>query len=400
MAETGAIRPAPAEARIPGAGRRPKASAGVGRRAATCIAIVAVALLLSGCAVRLSAAELPTERIKLPPGFRIEAIGRVPGARSLAPAPDLGAIFVGSRGSQLHALVDRDGDGRFETVETLARDLKVANGLAYHDGHLYIAEQHRVSRYRPARGALAPSRLEILYDRLPDKSHHGWRYAAVGPDRRLYVAVGAPCNVCEVSGLEGTIVRMGLDGSAFEVFARGVRNSVGIDFHPRTGEAYFTDNGADWMGDDAPPDELNHAPRAGLDFGYPYYGGGRAGTRDFRNRPPPRDAVFPIVEFGAHVAALGIHFYRGRMFPEAYRTDAFVAQHGSWNKSVPDGYRVMRVRFDAAGRALGTEGFADGWLSDGSAWGRPVDVKELPDGSLIVSDDRAGAIYRISYVGP
>jgi glucose/arabinose dehydrogenase len=193
---------------------------------------------------------------------------------------------------------------------------------------------------------------------------------------------------------------MELDGSRLEVFARGVRNSVGIDFHPRTGEAYFTDNGADGMGDDSPPDELNHAPRAGLDFGFPYYGGGRDVTRDYRGRPPPQDAVFPVVAFGAHVAALGVHFYRGRMFPEVYRTDAFVAQHGSWNRSTPDGYRLMRIRFDSGGRIVGSEVFAEGWLTGSTAWGRPVDIKELPDGSLIVSDDRAGAIYRISYAQP
>jgi glucose/arabinose dehydrogenase len=358
------------------------------------------AVTLAGCAELSFAADPPVGQLRTPPGFKIEVFAQVPGARSLAPAPEIGAIFVGSRGRVLTAVVDRDGKGRYDTVVSLADNLRVANGVAYHDGYLYLGEQHRITRYRPQRGALAPANLEVLNDKLPDKSHHGARYLAIGPDRKLYVALGSPCNICTPAGLEGTIVRMGLDGSGLEVFARGVRNSVGIDFHPRTGEAYFTDNGADGMGDDSPPDELNHAPRAGLDFGFPYYGGGRDMTREARNRPQPDGAVFPIVEFGAHVAALGVHFYRGRMFPPEYRTDAFVAQHGSWNRSTPDGYRVMRVRFDASGKALSAEPFVEGWLAHGSAWGRPVDVKELPDGSLLISDDRAGAIYRVSYARP
>jgi len=203
-----------------------------------------------------------------------------------------------------------------------------------------------------------------------------------------------------VEGFEGTIIRLRPEpGAEPEVYARGVRNSVGFDFHPETGELYFTDNGADWMGDDNPPDELNHAPHPGLHFGYPWYGGGTDRTRQFRSRPMLRKATPPIVAFNAHVAALGIHFYRGTMFPAEMRGDAFVAQHGSWNRSIPDGYRVMRVRFDGT-RALSHEVFADGFLSGRRAWGRPVDVTELPDGSLLVSDDRADALYRITYTAP
>ena len=218
---------------------------------------------------------------------------------------------------------------------------------------------------------------------------------------RLHVAVGAPCNVCAVSGFEGTIIRLDtpLNSGRAEIVARGIRNSVGIDFNPLTGDMFFTDNGSDFLGDDLPPDELNHATADGLHFGFPFFGGGSARTREFAEQKILGRLVAPVIEFGAHVAALGIHFYRGDMFPRAYRGDAFVAQHGSWNRRIPDGYRVMRIRFDAAGRPVAKEVFAEGWLVGRRAWGRPVDIKELPDGSLLISDDKAGVIYRITYEG-
>jgi len=349
-----------------------------------------------GCARAVTPAELA--RISLPPGFSISIYGEVPGARSMAWAPEISTLFVGTRGDTLYAVRDRDGDERAETARVVGRGFNVPNGIAWHDGWLYVAEQNRVIRWRPMEDAPEPRDVQVLFDDLPDRSHHGWRYATVGPDRRLYVAVGAPCNICAVSGLEGTIVRMNLDGSGVEIFARGIRNSVGIDFRPNDGLLYFTDNGGDGLGNDVPPDEFNRADRAGLHFGYPHYAGGRAVSPGWAGRTPPPGAVFPAVSFGAHVAALGVHFYRGGLFPVAYRNDAFVAQHGSWNRTVPDGYRVMRVRFDAAGRPLRAEPFATGWLgANGATWGRPVDVKELPDGALLVSDDHAGVIYRIDY---
>jgi glucose/arabinose dehydrogenase len=362
-----------------------------------CAFVIAATAFTGGCAGGVEPSDLA--RIKLPPGFKIAVYAEVPSARSMALAAPLGGMFVGTRGDSVYAVFDRDQDGRAETVRPITRSLNVPNGIAYHDNYLYIAEQHRIIRYRPVLAHLAPLRVEVLLDRLPNLSHHGWRYAAIGPDRRLYVTIGAPCNICDVGGVQGTILRMGLDGKGAEVFAVGIRNSVGIDFHPKTGEAFFTDNGGDRLGDNIPADELNHAPRKGMNFGFPYYAGGRTISPNYRDRKRPGDAVFPVIEFGAHVAALGIHFYRGSMFPPEYRGDAFVAQHGSWNRSVPDGYRVMRIRFDAAGKPVGKEIFADGWLVAGSAWGRPVDIKELADGSLLVSDDRAGVIYRITYEG-
>jgi glucose/arabinose dehydrogenase len=232
---------------------------------------------------------------------------------------------------------------------------------------------------------------------LPNKFLHGWRYAKFGPDRKLYVAIGAPCNICEPKGREGSIIRLNPDGSDVETVATGVRNSVGFDWHPKTGEMFFTDNGADNMGDDIPPDELNHVKEIGGFYGFPYIGGKSVRLTGFADKKPPRDPIAPVIEFQAHVAALGIHFYRGDMFPQDYRGDAFVAQHGSWNRSEPVGYRIMRVRFDENGNAVDKEVFADGWLEGGNAVGRPVDIAELPDGSLIVSDDYADVVYRISY---
>jgi glucose/arabinose dehydrogenase len=360
-----------------------------------------------GVVLGLAAALLPAvaaaelESLRLAAGFRAELYAEVPGARSLAVVPALNAAFVGSRDDVVSVIVDADGDGRADGVEPVLSGLRSPNGIAWRDGALYVAEQHRIVRYAaPDLATLKAARPEVIFAQLPDKAHHGWRYAKFGPDGLLYVAVGAPCNVCAVRGLEGTIIRLPPQpGAAAEVFASGVRNSVGFDWEPRTGVFHFTDNGSDWLGDDLPPDELNAAPEPGLFFGFPYYGGGAARTREFLGQEPPRAVAMPVVAFGAHVAALGLHFYRGPMFPADARGDAFVAQHGSWNRSVPDGYRVVRVRFDARGRPTGYEPFVDGFLTGRRPWGRPVDVAELPDGSLLVSDDHGDRVLRITYTG-
>jgi len=347
------------------------------------------------------AAELPLHLIKLPAGFKIELYARVRGARSLSVVEGLNAVFVGTRGDSVYAIVDDDKDRRADRVVKVLDGLRVPNGIVWRDGYLYVAEQHRIVRFAaPDLATLSRARPEVLFEGLPDEALHGWRYAGMGPDGLLYVAVGAPCNICKTEGFEGSIVRLPPTGGRPEIFAAGVRNSVGFDWNPKSGEMFFTDNGADGMGDDVPPDELNHAPEKGLWYGYPYFGGGRARTEDFQDQPLPRRPTFPVVGFNAHVASLGIRFYRGGMFPKAYRHDAFVAQRGSWNRTVPDGYRVVRVRFDEKGRAVGKEIFAQGWLQDGEYWGRIVDVKELGDGSLLVSDNYAHAVYRITYQGP
>ncbi len=345
------------------------------------------------------AKNLPLDQIKMPPGFQIETYANVPGARSISVVEKLGLVFIGSRGDSIYAITIFDKDHLADKVIRVKSGLKVPNGIMWHDDYLYVAEQHRIVRFpAPNLATLLTAKSEILYTGLPDNGHHGWRYLRIGPDGKVYVSVGAPCNICRIEGLAGTIIRLSPTGGKPEIFARGVRNSVGFDFQPGTGEMYFTDNGADGMGDDRPPDELNHAPQKGLWFGYPYFGGGRDRTPDFKGLKLPSKPTFPVVEFDAHVASLGIHFYRGNMLPSVYKNDAFVVQRGSWNRTIPQGYRIMRVLFDQAGAVIGKEIFAEGWLDvNGEYWGRIVDVKELGDGSLLVSDNHADSVYRISY---
>jgi glucose/arabinose dehydrogenase len=354
-------------------------------------------LLLSACQEPARAPEPPLVHLHLPPGFAIEEYAKVPGARSLLVADGGARVYVSTRGSEVFAILDPERDGHANQVVAVASGLKVPNGLALApDGTLLIVEQDRII------DLASSGRAKVIVPRgvLPDRSEHGWRYAGLGPDGRLYVAVGAPCNVCEVKGFEGTIIRMRPDGRELQIFARGIRNSVGFDWHPVTGELFFTDNGGDNLGDDIPPDELNGAPEPGLDFGYPYVYGDNVPYPQFKDQTPPQPTKPPALAFEAHVAALGIHFYTGSMFPAEYRDDAFVAEHGSWNRSTPIGYRIMRVRFGPDGQPTGQEVFIDGWLgADGSVYGRPVDLKELPDGSLLISDDDNGLIYRITYRG-
>jgi len=340
--------------------------------------------------------------LTLPPGFAITVFARAPGARSLALAEDLGVVFVSTRKDTVYAVPLSDDDGLHPTYPVL-RGLVSPNGIAWKNGYLYVVEQHRVTRYHvPSIDALTDAKPEVLFDDLPDKSWHGNRYIRFGPDGALYVGVGAPCNVCSLHGFEGSILKFtpGRWDSP-EIVATGVRNTVGIDINPRTGQLFFTDNGADGMGDDSPPDELNALTRPGAHFGFPWYGGGEDRAPHFRLLPVPSGMVPPVVRFQAHVAPLGVDFYDGRMFPAEYQGDAFVAQHGSWNRSSPVGYRIMRIHLDATGKVTGKEPFIEGWLRPGGGvTGRPVDLEELPDGSLLISDDAAGVLYRVTYTKP
>jgi len=340
----------------------------------------------------------PSE-IKLPAGFKIAVYAEVPSARSLALGAD-GTVFVGTReGDSVHAVRDEDGDHVAETIAVVASDLDTPNGVAYRDGDLYIAEVSRILKLPGIDGRLDdPPAPVVVRDDFPRDTHHGWKFIAFGPDGKLYVPVGAPCNVCDPDDERySSIMRMNPDGSELEVYAAGIRNTVGFAWHPATKELWFTDNGRDKLGDDVPRDELNHAPKAGMHFGFPYCHQGDTLDPEFGAGRKCDEFTAPARQLGPHVAALGMRFYTGEMFPAEYRGDIFIAEHGSWNRTDPLGYRVTRVRLDGA-RAVSYDVFAEGWLrSGGEAWGRPVDVLVMPDGALLVSDDEAGKLYRIDY---
>jgi glucose/arabinose dehydrogenase len=366
-------------------------------RSLTLPALVLIALAVTTGAL---AADLPLDRIKLPAGFGIGLYaGDVPGARSLALSPT-GTLFVGTmREGVVYAVTGAKDPARADRVRIIARGLNMPNGVAVRDGALYIAEVHRVTRLDGIESRLdSPPAPVVVNDTFPTDRHHGWKFIRFGPDGLLYVPVGAPCNVCERQRREyASITRMRPDGSGLEVFARGVRNSVGFDWHPATRELWFTDNGRDWLGDDRPPDELNRAPKTGMHFGFPYCHGKDISDPELGAKHPCSDFTPPEVELGPHVAALGLRFYTGTMFPPEYRNQIFIAEHGSWNRSVPIGARVTVVRRDPGG-SLAYDVFAQGWQdARGRRWGRPVDVQVMPDGALLVSDDEAGAIYRITY---
>jgi Glucose/sorbosone dehydrogenases len=350
------------------------------------------ALLLAFALLPAFGAELPLDRIRLPPGFDISLHARVPGARSLA-LGDKGTLFVGTRGDKVYAV----SDGR---LYTLASGLRSPNGVAFKDGALFVAEISRVLRFDDIEARLAnPPAPRVVYDRFPSDGHHGSKFIRFGPDGLLYVPVGAPCNICAPDPARyAAIFRIRPDGSGFEQYARGVRNTVGFDWHPQTKELWFTDNGRDWMGNNAPPDELNHAPRAGMHFGYPYCHGKAIRDPEFGSKRACSEFTPAAIELGPHAASLGMRFYTGSQFPAAYRNQIFIAEHGSWNRVPPLGYRITLVRL-RDGRAASYETFAEGWLQGVSAWGRPVDLQLMPDGSMLVSDDKAGAIYRIRYGG-
>lgn len=361
--------------------------------------VFALALL---CWTTLAAA-LPLETIKLPPGFAIELWARVDNARQMALGGHNekgGVLYVGSRGAgKVHA-VRFDAGYRAGAVTRIADGLNMPSGLAWKNGALYVGAVSRILRYDDIdRQIDRPPAPAIVTDTLPKDTHHGWKFIAFGPDGKLYVPVGAPCNICDPGDLYASILRMNADGSGREVYARGVRNSVGFDWNPLDRSLWFTDNGRDMLGDDMPPDELNRAPRAAMHFGFPYCHGGDLSDTEFGMRRKCPEFEAPAQELGPHVASLGMRFYTGTMFPAEYRNQIFIAEHGSWNRSKKIGYRISLVRVKA-GKAASYESFASGWLQGESAWGRPADVLVLPDGSLLVADDHAGAIYRIVYRKP
>jgi glucose/arabinose dehydrogenase len=312
-----------------------------------------------------------------------------------------GILFVGTRDKgDVYAIVDKDKDFKADTIYTIAKKLMMPNGVAFKDGDLYVAEVSRVLKFSDIENNLStPPMPQVIYEEYPTEKHHGWKYIAFGPDGKLYVPVGAPCNICESEDeIFNTITRINPDGSNIEIIQKGVRNTVGFDWHPQTGELWFTDNGRDWMGDDQPFCELNRAEKDGLHFGYPYCHQGNLPDPEFGQKFPCSDFVSPARNLGAHVAPLGIEFYTGNQYPEDYKGQIFVAEHGSWNRTKKSGYRVMMAKL-RGNEVVDYVPFATGWLNEGNdeVSGRPVDVEMLPDGSLLVSDDFADMIYRISY---
>jgi glucose/arabinose dehydrogenase len=367
--------------------------------------VLGVAALPATCPTTLIPRARPAadnlQLIKLPAGFHISYYAQgVAGARELAAGPD-GTVYVGSKEQgKVYALPDRNRDGRADEVITLATGLNSPNGVALHNGALYVAEINRITRYdNIASNLRKPPKPVVVTAQLPDKDWHGWRFIAFGPDGMLYVPVGAPCNSCvPEKPIFGTINR--LRNGKIENFATGVRNTVGFDWHPVTKEMWFTDNGRDMLGDDKPADELNRAQKAGLNFGFPYFFAGDVPDPDLSAGKSASNYTKPARKLGPHVAALGLKFYTGKQFPAQYRNQIFIPEHGSWNRSQKIGYRLTLVKLDPTGRqALSYETFADGWLQGQQSWGRPVCLLVLADGSLLVSDDENDAVYRISYKG-
>ncbi len=372
--------------------------------------IFAVVLVVTSIAVSFkfyssstTESELPLDKIKLPDGFKIAVYAHVPNARSMVLSEN-GTLFVGNRNEDnVYAVQDTDGDMVADKTYIIDKDLKMPNGVALKDGDLYVAAVSRILKYEDIEDNLdSPPSPKVIYSGYPTKNHHGWKYIAFGPDGMLYVPVGAPCNIClnKDNPIYASITRIDVKNPKPEIVASGIRNTVGFDWDPKTGYLWFTDNGRDMMGDDVPPCELNVVTAQNQHFGYPFCHGEEITDPEFGSGKSCADYTAPALNFIAHVAPLGMTFYEGTMFPNEYDNKIFVAQHGSWNRSKKSGYVVMVIDHDATS-ANNAKVFASGWLDEESqkAWGRPVDVINMPDGSILISDDYADVVYRVSYEG-
>lgn len=363
---------------------------------------VLFALALAGASLAGHAAAPPPAQLHVPPGFHVSIYSAaVPNAREMA----LGTrdtVFVGSfNEGKVYALTGMDAQGRAEHVYVIAKDLEMPVGVAFHDGALYVSAVSRILEYPDIEAHLAdPPQPVVVTDRLPAKTHHGWRFIAFGPDGKLYVPIGAPCNICEPGPDFAKILRMDPDGSDWQTIATGIRNSVGFDWQPGTHELWFTNNGRDMLGDNVPSDTLNRVDHIGENFGYPYCHAGDVPDPEYGKGHPCSDYAPPALKLGAHVASLGMRFYVGRMFPAAYHDAIFIAEHGSWNRSSKVGYRVVVVHVGKDGKVTGSAPFLTGFLDGQKTLGRPADVQPMRDGSLLVSDDYNGVIYRITYAPP
>jgi glucose/arabinose dehydrogenase len=340
--------------------------------------------------------KLPIPQLKLPKGFKVEVYASgIPNARSLR-LGDKGTVFVSNRVlDKVYAIVDKSGK---REAKVIASGLDRPNGLAFHKGTLYIAEGTRITKLEMIEDNLDnPPKPVVVYDDLPNHQSHGWRYIGIGPDNKLYINVGAPCNICEPPPTNAQIRRLNLDGSGAEIYARGVRNSVGFDWHPMTKEFYFTEHGRDWLSEDLPEDELNRVTKPGQHFGFPYCHQGNFADRELGWGRSCDEFEKPVALMGPHSAVLGMRFYTGSMFPSQYKNAIFIARHGSWNRTKKIGGDVVVVRLNKDGSVKSQEPFFTGFLQNNEYSGRPVDVQVMKDGSLLVSDDYAGAVYRVTY---
>jgi len=355
----------------------------------------------SVCVPSMRGGDPKLKDIRLPEGFVITVFAEnVANARAMCWGAK-GTLFVGSRDEGVvHALRDTDGDGTADERHIVAKGLNMPVGVAFKDGDLYISAVSKILKLVGIEDHLADPPAPItVTDTYPKEDHHGWKFIAFGPDGDLYVPVGAPCNIClSEDAIYASITRIHSDGTERAVIANGVRNTVGFDWHPVTGKLWFTDNGRDWLGDDSPDCELNVLDSVGQHFGHPFCHAGTVADPEFGKQRTCEDFTPPSAKLGTHTAPLGMRFYRGEQFPRKYKHAIFIAEHGSWNRSTPIGYRVV-VAFPQPDGTATTEVFAEGWLTGTRAWGRPVDVLEAPDGSLLVSDDAANMIYRITYAG-
>jgi glucose/arabinose dehydrogenase len=343
--------------------------------------------------------KLPVAKLKVLAGYNIEVYAAgMANARSLAQG-DKGTVFVGSRlVDKVYAIVNKDGK---RSVKVIASGLYRPNGVAFKDGTLYIAELSKVSKIDKIEDNLDnPPKPTVIYDNLPKDEAHGWKFIAIGPDNKLYVPVGQPGNNVLHDDDHGQIRRMNLDGSGAEVIARGVRNTVGFDWNPETKQLYFTDNGRDWMSEDVPEDELNRITKVGEHFGAPYCLQGNIVDPEFGWGKSCSEYTPPVGLLGPHSASLGMRFYTGSMFPKTYKNAIIIARHGSWNRSKKVGGDVVVAKLNKDGTVKSIEPFLTGFLEDNKYIGRPVDVMQLKDGSLLVSDDWNGAVYRITYGKP
>ena len=337
--------------------------------------------------------------LKLPPGFMIDIYARVPDARSLTLSED-GVVFVGTRrAGKIYAIVPNKQRTKAKKVVEIDSNLSLPNGVAYKDGSLYVAAVNKLIKYENVLGKLSQKQRPIIItDKLPSSSYHGWRYLKFGPDGWLYVSIGAPCNACLSNDQRyASIMRIQSDGSNQQIYAHGVRNTVGFTWHPKTQQLWFTDNGKDWLGDNEPADEINVAEKAGLHFGFPYVHAGNILDQKFGKNVESSNFQPPLIKLQAHTAPLGLLFYVGKLFPSQYVGRLLVAQHGSWNRSSKVGYQISSIQINNQTKTSETKTFISGWLQGQKYWGRPVDLLQMPDGALLISDDYAGLIYRVSY---